>query len=270
MEVERCVTRSILDHVTLALLALLLVTLGVLLWRAITRDRRDYAKFKRLRSTVLRRRVFGRWILESWLVLGGLSGALLLAAHPFVEPALADIRAWGPLASFPYDSPTAALIIGAVLAVAILAGVVPVLLLRTKLDEIPAVGDIRALLPRNRGELPYGAGLAVTAGIVEELLFRLALPALLFGVTGDAVVAFLGATVVFGLLHIYQGVQGIVFSVLLGLVFLGLYVLSGSILVPIVLHAVIDLRSLVLIPVTLGGAWTPAPPPRAPARTARD
>ena len=132
--------------------------------------------------------------------------------------------------------------------------IVPVLLVRGSLDEVPAVGDIRALLPRTRGELPYGAALSLNAGIFEELLFRLGLPAVVFAVTGDALLAFAGATVVFGLLHVYQGPLGILFSTLLGVVFVGLYLVTGSILVPIVLHAVIDLRSMVLIPVVLGTA----------------
>jgi membrane protease YdiL (CAAX protease family) len=241
--------------VTLALLALLLVTFGVLVWRAVTRDRRDYARFKRLRSTALRRKVFGRWIVESLLVLGGLAGALLLAAWPFVPLALQDLRAWGPIASVPYDTPTASLILVGFGVVALVAMVLPILLLRARLDEIPAIGDIKALLPRNRGELPYGAGLATTAGVVEELLFRLALPAALFGVLGNGPAAFLIAAVVFGLLHIYQGPQGMFFAFVLGLLFTALYALTGSIVVPIVLHALIDLRSLVLLPVAIGGAW---------------
>ena len=255
-------------HVTLALLALLIVTLAVLGWRAVTRDRRDYARFKRLRSTSLRRQVFGRWMVESLLVLGGLAGVLLLAAWPFVPLALRDARQWGPLASVPWGSDlVSGVLIGA--GIVLLVGMVlPILLLRTKVDEIPAIGDIRALLPRERGELKFGAGLALTAGVVEELLFRLALPALLFGVlggrgSGNGVLAFSIAAVIFGLLHIYQGPQGMLFAFLLGLVFTALYLLSGTILVPIVLHALIDLRSLVLIPVALGRAWTvPAQPGR--------
>jgi membrane protease YdiL (CAAX protease family) len=255
-------------HVTLALLALLIVTLVVLVWRAITRDRRDYARFKRLRSTALRRQVFGRWIVESLLVLGGLGGLVLLAAWPFVPLALRDVRAWGPIAGVPYASETATwILIG--FGIAMLVGMVlPILLLRTRVEEIPAIGDIKALLPRNRGELKFGAGLALTAGFVEELLFRLALPAILFGVFsglgivsglgvgGTGVIAFTIAAVVFGLLHVYQGPQGMLFAFLLGLVFTALYVLSGTILVPILLHALIDLRSLVLIPIALGNAWS--------------
>ena len=54
------------------------------------------------------------------------------------------------------------------------------------------------------------------------------------------------------------------FAFLLGLLFTALYVLSGTILVPIVLHALIDLRSLVLIPVVLGGAGKADVPAGAP------
>ncbi len=249
-------TRSILVHVTLALLALLLVVLAQLVWRAVTRERRDYVRFKRLRSTVLRRKVFRRWIVESWLMLGGLAAVVLLAASPYVAPALLDTREWGPLAAIPYDSDELAVVLTGLGIVTVIAMVVPILLLRRRLDEVPAIGDIRAILPRNRGELPYGAALGLTAGIVEELLFRLALPALLFGVLGSGPLAFGIAALLFGALHLYQGPLGILFAFVLGLVFTVLYLVTGSILAPIALHALVDLRSLVLIPVAIGGAWT--------------
>jgi membrane protease YdiL (CAAX protease family) len=190
------------------------------------------------------------------LVLGGLAGALLLGAWPFVPLALRDVRAWGPLADLPYGTDLATWILVGFGVAVVVGMVLPILLLRTRFDEIPAIGDIRALLPRERGELKFGAGLALTAGVVEELLFRLALPAAIFGVTGSGPLAFGVAAVVFGLLHVYQGPQGILFAFLLGLLFTALYVLSGSILVPIVLHALIDLRSLILIPIALGTAWS--------------
>ncbi|MGV3712656.1 CPBP family intramembrane glutamic endopeptidase, partial [Pseudolysinimonas sp.] len=85
---------------------------------------------------------------------------------------------------------------------------------------------------------------------------------LVFALTGDPLIAFGAAAVVFALLHVYQGVVGILFSGLLGLIFTYLYLVTGSILVPIVLHALIDLRSMVLIPIVLGSASTPGTPAR--------
>jgi membrane protease YdiL (CAAX protease family) len=241
--------------VDFALLALLLVVLALLIWRAVTRERRDYARFKRLWSTTARRQVFRRWLVESWLVLGGLAVIILIGVWAFVPRVLDDTRAWGPLATIDYDGGLVRGILIGVVIVLVVGLIAPILLLRTRLDEVPTVGDIRALLPRNRGELPYGAGLALTAGVVEELLFRLALPALLFGVLGNGPLAFGLAALLFGALHLYQGPLGITFAFLLGLLFTALYVLSGSILLPIALHALIDLRSLVLIPVALGKVW---------------
>lgn len=240
-----------------ALLALLFVVLGLLGWRAVTRERGQYRRFKRLTSTHARQRVYARWLLESALVLAGLTGAVLLAAWPYLPRALLDTQRWAPVAAVRgfLDTPAGAVVwIGGVLVVATLL-VAPAFLLRGDLDEIPAVGDIRALLPRSRAELKYGVGLGVSAGVFEELLFRLALPALLFGIVGSGPLAFGIAAVLFGMLHVYQGPLGILFATLLGLVFAALYVLTGSIAAPIVLHVLVDLRSLVLIPIALGGAW---------------
>lgn len=240
-----------------AALALLGVVVGVLLWRALTRERREYARFKRLRSTVARQRVYRRWLIEGALSLAGLSLATIVGAWEHIPRALATAQRWEPIAavrSFLADD--LGILVAIAVAAVILAGLIlPVVYLRNSLDEAPAIGDIRALLPRTPGELPYGAALSVNAGVFEELLFRLGLPALVFAVTGDALLAFLGATLLFGVLHLYQGALGILFSTVLGAVFVALYLVTGSIVAPIVLHAVIDLRSMVLIPIALGRAW---------------
>jgi membrane protease YdiL (CAAX protease family) len=248
--------------VTLALLALLLVVLGLLTWRAVTRGRGPYRRFKKLTSTRARRRVYARWLLESVLVMGGLSCAVLLAAWTYVPLVLRDTQAWAPIASLRDFLGTPPGVVVSVVALVLLAAALlaPVLLRGSVepgsgVDGIPAVGDIRALLPRVRGELKYGAGLGLQAGLFEELLFRLAMPALLFGIVGNGPLAFGLACVVFGMLHLYQGAPGILLSTILGLVFAALYVVTGSIAAPIVLHALVDLRSLVLIPIAVGGAW---------------
>lgn len=244
---------------TAALVALLILTVAILLIRAVTRERRGWRRFQRLTSSRARRRVYRRWLVESVAVIGGMSGVLLIATWQLLGPALRDAQAWAPVAwvrSAMGDGFGAGVAIGA--AVVVLAALVlPVVLLRGRIAEeleggIPAIGDVQALLPRNRAELPYGAGLALSAGVFEELLFRLAMPALVFGIVPDGPVAFLVASVVFGLLHLYQRWTGVLFATLLGLVLSALYVVTGAIAVPIAVHAVIDLRSLVLIPVVLG------------------
>lgn len=244
----------------LQLLALLLVVVTLLVWRAITRERREYAQFKRMRATALRQKVMRRWLVESVLVFGGLSAAVLLAAWAYVPQALRDAQEWLPIAasrSFFFDTSLGrGLAIGAGVGL-LIAIVLPFILLRrASPDDVPKLGDIGALLPRTRGELPYGAGLALSAGVFEELMFRLALPALVFGIWPDGPIAFALATLLFGALHLYQKWVGVLTATILGVVFVYLYLVSGTILLPIVVHVLVDLRSLVLLPLVLGRVWS--------------
>lgn len=244
------------DSVQLALLSLLLVISGVLVVRASNRDRRDYRRFKKLKSTRKRQRTFAKWLRESFFLFGGMTCVVLLAAYSFVPLVTQDALASPPFAwivSILTGGFATGFAIGAGIAVLALL-IVPVILLRKHLQEVPTVGDIAALLPRTRGELIYGAGLAINAGVVEELLFRLGLPALIFGIFGNGLIAFGVASLLFGLLHIYQGLPGVLGATLLGILFSVVYLLTGSIVVVIVLHAVIDLRALVLIPL-VRGVW---------------
>lgn len=106
------------------------------------------------------------------------------------------------------------------------------------------------LLPGSRRERWAFAGVAVTAGLTEELLYRgwltwflvLAAPV---GGYGGALVA---SSVAFGLGHAYQGP---VAALLAGLAGLGLALLAfstGSLLLPVALHVLVDLRVLLLLP----------------------
>jgi uncharacterized protein len=237
-----------------ALIALLVVVIAVLVARAITRERREYGRFKLLTDTRDRQKTYRKWLLESFALFGGLSVVVGVASAAFVSPVLVETAEWAPIAWMSRLFATGAGIgfaIGGVVALLALL-IVPVFALRNEVDVIPTVGDIGALLPRNRAELRWTALLAINAGVVEEVFFRLAMPALLFGIIGNGPVAFLCASVLFGMLHIYQGAVGVVATTVLGLLLALIYVLTGSIVVVIVVHALIDLRSLVLVPVVVG------------------
>ena len=51
------------------------------------------------------------------------------------------------------------------------------------------------------------------------------------------------AIVAFGLAHAYQGIRGIVLTGVTGAVAMGLYLLTGSLVAPIVVHATVDLAN---------------------------
>jgi membrane protease YdiL (CAAX protease family) len=88
----------------------------------------------------------------------------------------------------------------------------------------------------------------VTAGVCEEWLYRgffLALVAAVApGLPGPVLV--LVAALAFGLAHAYQGPAGVLTTGVLGGVLAAVYLSSGSLLLPVLLHAVIDLRFLLV------------------------
>ena len=241
-----------LPFVSWMLVGVFAAVTALLAVRASRKDRREYQRFKRYRSTARRQAMFRKWLRESFVVFGGLAVVILLLVWQFVPLLLADVNALPLVRSARTafeDAAPASHIIAAILVVAFL--VVPLVLLFFAShdgEDLPSLGDIQAILPRNRAEVRLGALLSLNAGVVEELLFRLAIPALLYGAFGNALFALIVAVLLFGGLHAYQGAGGILTTAVIGTVLTLLYVAMGSILVPIVVHALIDLRSFVAIP----------------------
>jgi uncharacterized protein len=133
-----------------------------------------------------------------------------------------------------------------------LAGPAPEVLRRTRPGEArhaePPGAAALALLPRSRSERRLFALVGLTAGICEEWLYRgfflAVVAALAPGLPTVALVLVLAAA--FGLAHAYQGVSGITTTGVLGGVLAGVYVATGSLLLPVLLHAAIDLRFLLV------------------------
>ena len=232
----------------------LTVLVALLVLRTIRKDRKEYQRFKRYRTTAKRQAMYRRWLLDSFLSFGGLSVVLLLLAGQFVAPLLQELVAWPGLRDIrALIADNTGFAISAVIGLTLGIAALTMLGVRAarKEQEIMAVGDIRSMLPRNRQELRLGALLSINAGVVEELVFRLALPAAIYGASGSALAAVLGSVLLFGALHLYQGVTGVIGTSVVGAVFMALYVISGTIAVPILLHVIFDLRSLVLIPAAI-------------------
>jgi membrane protease YdiL (CAAX protease family) len=241
----------------LVLWAAIVALSAFLVIRTVRKDRREYQRFKRYRTTLRRQRMFRKWLLESFLTFGGLSLALLALAWQHIGGLLDAVNAW-PVTSaaraWLAANPWPAIGVPVVLTVGfIVLTVLGIRATRRSGDGVEAIGDIQSMLPRNRQELTLTALMSVNAGIVEELLFRLALPALVFGATGSAVVAVIAPLMLFGLLHAYQGVAGVIGTAIVGGILMAVYLWTGSIVWPIVLHVLFNLRTLVLLPVALFG-----------------
>jgi uncharacterized protein len=105
-----------------------------------------------------------------------------------------------------------------------------------------------ALLPRTPAERRLFTVVGVTAGVCEEWLYRgffLAVVAALLG-GADTWLLVLVAAAAFGLAHAYQGRAGVLTTGVLGGVMAALYLQTGSLLLPVLLHALIDLRFLLV------------------------
>lgn len=100
---------------------------------------------------------------------------------------------------------------------------------------------LRELLPRTAREKGAFAGLSLVAGVGEEVAFRgYAIP-LLAPVLGGAWPAAVFTSLVFGLLHAYQGAIGIVRTAVFGLVLAASFLITGSLWPAIAAHVMVDL-----------------------------
>jgi membrane protease YdiL (CAAX protease family) len=100
--------------------------------------------------------------------------------------------------------------------------------------------SVRLLLPWTPREARLFIAVAVTAGICEEILYRGYLLWYLrqFMPGGVAIVT---AVLAFGVGHVYQGAGGVFATGVAGAVAMTVFLLTDSLLAPMMLHAALDL-----------------------------
>jgi membrane protease YdiL (CAAX protease family) len=209
----------------------------------------------RLRSDPAARRSFYQRLLVLEWGLAAVTLVVWLAA-PDVGAGAVGLRLPSP------PGPLTLLVVVALVVLAVLsvralrsgalAGPPPEVLRRTRPGDArhaePPGHAALALLPRSRGERRLFALVGVTAGVCEEWLYRgfflAVVAALAPGLPAVALV--LVAGVAFGLAHAYQGLAGVLTTGVLGTLLAGVYLSTGSLLLPVLLHAAIDLRFLLV------------------------
>jgi membrane protease YdiL (CAAX protease family) len=99
-------------------------------------------------------------------------------------------------------------------------------------------------LPENKQELRGFYHLAFSAAVGEEVLFRAYFITYLLGVlgttTGDKALALVLPTIIFALSHYYQGWKAIAKIAVLSLAFGIIFLISRSLLLPVLLHFIVD------------------------------
>ncbi|MFC4526578.1 CPBP family intramembrane metalloprotease [Dyella halodurans] len=114
-----------------------------------------------------------------------------------------------------------------------------------------AIRSLRFISPVSRKERRWWIVVSVTAGVTEELLFRGFLLEYLRGHLDGGphlslTLAWLLSSVAFGIGHAYQGWVGIMRTASAGLAFGLLAILTGNLVLPILLHCLIDLQVLAI------------------------
>jgi membrane protease YdiL (CAAX protease family) len=224
------------SHVLAAVLAT-----GVAAWVVLVMPWRGNARYARFVGDLAtgvtdRERFYLRSIITKWGITAVLAVSLMLSGWAGESVGLRAVDSWEPLLW----------LIGIILVGGALVG------WRLRTDRRRArlrraARTFLHLIP-GRGEKGIFIAFALTAGITEELLFRS---------FGFAYVLWMAphwsldrvaivTSIAFGLVHRYQGIKGIAATALVGWVLAQLYIETGSILAPVVVHSVLDLRLLQL------------------------
>jgi uncharacterized protein len=139
--------------------------------------------------------------------------------------------------------------VGAIAAI-VMPAVIAIWSEKLRVKAAKAAQRLSFLLPSSRDERQWWIGVCVTAGVCEEIVYRGFLlhyfhaSPLHLSLTWALVVS----SIVFGIAHLYQGVSGAVGTAVVGFVLGAVFLMTGSLMVPMVMHAVLDLRILLTLP----------------------
>jgi uncharacterized protein len=229
------------------------------------RDSKKYNIFKSFTRSRDRQRMYKKMVLESFLIYGCISVLGLVLLNQF--SALINFPNFlleysNYIRSFKLNSAEGITAIR-VLKV-IMVYLIPFLLLATSFlnlilvyvqhkksnQESPVVGshEINHLLPKNSKERYWISVISINAGLSEELFFRLFLPILVYIIFESPMISILLPSIWFGLVHSYQGRNGIIFTFIAGLMLFYIYLLTQNIWITILVHIFLDLNGLVITP----------------------
>jgi len=106
-----------------------------------------------------------------------------------------------------------------------------------------------AIFPRTKKEKCLFAIMALSSGICEELVYRGFAAFLLQAIFPEIPILLivLIPNMLFGIGHLYQGWQGVIETVVVGAIFMCLLLATGSLILPMALHFMIELSNTFLL-----------------------
>lgn len=117
--------------------------------------------------------------------------------------------------------------------------------------------EVKELLPHTPYERGLWLLLSISAGLCEEIVFRGFLlwyfPVLgsFLGVPISLTTILILSSILFGFAHFYQGWKGMLGTGLAGALLAYIYLITGSLVLPIILHILIDARIIFIAPTLL-------------------
>lgn len=113
-------------------------------------------------------------------------------------------------------------------------------------DLVKALAPIKIFIPVGAAEILAAVGMAITAGICEELLYRGWILNLAAAGTNSIWIGLVVASIVFGLGHAYQGIQGVIATSVVGIILGFVFMYTESLLPVQVIHALVDLGGMLV------------------------
>ena len=223
----------------LLLIALIVVVLPIVELPAIGRLKRFTSSA--LRISILRGATFKLWLCAIAVV------ALAYPHNLVVLPRTAADIGW--LLTHPAVRIGAIAMICAYSLLAIVPGLQCALDATMRARNAKAFRTLQFMLPVATAERRLWCLVSVTAGVCEELVFRGYLIRFFHGQLDGALslsltAAWLLSSLAFGFGHVYQGAAGIVSTTIGGLLLGLLAILTGNLILPILLHVLLDLQTL--------------------------
>lgn len=188
-------------------------------------------------NSIPRANIYRSMLTTQWLLVALLVGLWWLLGLRFE-----DLYFFNGEADISFLIENKAQFSGAIVGAVTVLILMPLVMLKSK--NVQAFEKIDFMLPKTIGQRVTFFFVALTAGITEEIIFRGAATYVLLNIGIDMPLWAVGviASVLFGLAHWYQGVSGILMTGLLGYAMFTFYIQTGSLLIPILLHFLIDVK----------------------------
>ncbi|MFX3633009.1 MAG: CPBP family intramembrane glutamic endopeptidase [Candidatus Pristimantibacillus sp.] len=138
------------------------------------------------------------------------------------------------------------IIIGLLIAYLFITTILPLLLIpfhKQFRDMVSSNYDER-LYPTTSKQQKMFVLVAITVGICEEVIYRGFLYPFFNQLLLTPFWSFLFASIIFGISHFMQGITGMINSFLFGLIMSYLYIQTGSLFLPIIIHIIYDLKPI--------------------------